>query len=197
MKFNRTLRTLLVVWVALVALTFSQDPKWGFLGNDDDVARSCSESTNVVLVCVVDTELVYAVGSRKLKPPSAQVIHHATVVQSYKGGLKIGDRVKIGFVTDRLPMDESKRTDFIVAANKKAKGSLKFAFLGSGENGEYFCEWIDLENYSEGLRLVIASNFPTLPAKAEQAGAGQPATRPESKSEGGDKPLPEAEGRSR
>jgi hypothetical protein len=33
--------------------------------------------------------------------------------------------------------------------------------------------------------------------EAEQAGTGQPATRPESKSEGGDKPQPEAEGRSR
>ncbi len=32
---------------------------------------------------------------------------------------------------------------------------------------------------------------------AEQAGTGQPATRPESKSEGIDKPQPEAEGRSR
>jgi hypothetical protein len=30
-----------------------------------------------------------------------------------------------------------------------------------------------------------------------QGGTGQPATRPESKSEGGDKPQPEAEGRSR
>ena len=33
--------------------------------------------------------------------------------------------------------------------------------------------------------------------QAEQDGTGQPATRPESKSEGGDKPQPEAEGRSR
>ncbi len=32
---------------------------------------------------------------------------------------------------------------------------------------------------------------------AEQDGAGQPATRPESKSKGGDKPQPDAEGRSR
>ncbi len=32
---------------------------------------------------------------------------------------------------------------------------------------------------------------------AEQAGTGQPATRPESKPEGGDKPQPESEGRSR
>lgn len=35
------------------------------------------------------------------------------------------------------------------------------------------------------------------PKKAEQAGTEQPATRPESKSEGGDKPQPESEGRSR
>jgi hypothetical protein len=33
--------------------------------------------------------------------------------------------------------------------------------------------------------------------KGEQGGAGQPATRPESKSEGSDKPQPESEGRSR
>jgi hypothetical protein len=33
--------------------------------------------------------------------------------------------------------------------------------------------------------------------EAEQAGTGQPATRPESKSEGSDKPQPDAEGRSR
>ena len=35
------------------------------------------------------------------------------------------------------------------------------------------------------------------PGQAEQGGAGQPATRPESKPEGGKKPQPEAEGRSR
>ena len=35
------------------------------------------------------------------------------------------------------------------------------------------------------------------PKEVEQGGTGQPATRPESKPEGGDKPQPEAEGRSR
>ena len=34
-------------------------------------------------------------------------------------------------------------------------------------------------------------------SQGEQGGAGQPATSPESQSEGGDKPQPEAEGRSR
>ena len=42
------------------------------------------------------------------------------------------------------------------------------------------------------------TNVPiSITPKAEQAGAGQPATRPETKSEGGDKPQPKSEGRSR
>lgn len=48
----------------------------------------------------------------------------------------------------------------------------------------------ELVSYS--LSLALPENN-----KAEQAGTGQPATRPESKSSGGDKPQPEAEGRSR
>lgn len=43
------------------------------------------------------------------------------------------------------------------------------------------------------IRASIAGTIKT----SEQAGAGQPATRPESKSEGSDKPQPEAKGRSR
>ena len=40
--------------------------------------------------------------------------------------------------------------------------------------------------------------IPRIPnPEAEQAGTGQPATRPQSKSEGSDKPQPEADGRSR
>jgi hypothetical protein len=42
------------------------------------------------------------------------------------------------------------------------------------------------------LQIISANK-----SKAEQAGTGQPATRPESKSEGSDKSHPEAEGRSR
>ena len=45
----------------------------------------------------------------------------------------------------------------------------------------------------EGKSITIQPNKP----KAEQAGTRQPATRPGSKSEGGDKPQPESEGRSR
>jgi hypothetical protein len=52
---------------------------------------------------------------------------------------------------------------------------------------------IDLGN---GAVLTEGPFFEAM-KKAEQAGAGQPATGPESKTEGGDKPQPEAEGRSR
>ena len=47
------------------------------------------------------------------------------------------------------------------------------------------------------LTFVDQERFGWATNKAEQGGAGQPATRSESKSEGGDKPQPESEGRSR
>jgi hypothetical protein len=51
--------------------------------------------------------------------------------------------------------------------------------------------WINLQ------RIEAITKHNLNPKKAEQGGAGQPATRPEPKSEGGDKPQPESEGRSR
>ena len=48
-----------------------------------------------------------------------------------------------------------------------------------------------------GHELITKMRIADEKRQAEQAGSGQPATRPESKSEGGDKPQPEAEGRSR
>ncbi len=56
-----------------------------------------------------------------------------------------------------------------------------------------------LPSYSNAMngREDMLQAFYVRQKSAEQAGTGQPATRPESKSEGGDKPQPEAEGRSR
>jgi hypothetical protein len=54
--------------------------------------------------------------------------------------------------------------------------------------------------YSKDLDLGGFAQFALIHPKAkdaEQAGTGQPATRSESESEGGDKPQPESEGRSR
>jgi hypothetical protein len=56
-----------------------------------------------------------------------------------------------------------------------------------------------LKSSSDYTKLFY-QELPTKPAPKEevkQAGTGQPATRSQSKSEGGDKPQPEAEGRSR
>jgi hypothetical protein len=60
---------------------------------------------------------------------------------------------------------------------------------------------------SVGNRLLLVFDIQTPPSiiggltipepRREQAGTGQPATRPESKLEGNDKPQPESEGRSR
>ena len=60
-----------------------------------------------------------------------------------------------------------------------------------GEAINLLCEQADLVWDFSSLKLTFK------PKKAEPAGAGQPATRPVDKPEGGDKPQPEAEGRSR
>ena len=61
-----------------------------------------------------------------------------------------------------------------------------------------FESWIErLKTGSFDETAIIAKYAKFAETSAEQGGTGQPATRPESKSEGGDKPQPEAEGRSR
>jgi hypothetical protein len=63
---------------------------------------------------------------------------------------------------------------------------------------------IDSINHLMGWNIAGASNqkaleqrFESRRTKRSEDGAGQPATSPESKSDGGDKPQPESEGRSR
>jgi hypothetical protein len=60
--------------------------------------------------------------------------------------------------------------------------------------------WTEYQNSPEKFELSDSLNYifkTYTPHMAQQAGTGQPATRPESKSESGDKPQPEADGRSR
>ena len=70
-------------------------------------------------------------------------------------------------------------------------------------NQYYPCRRAYPSDLPEWFDDIIKKNLAKMSAveskeqEAEQAGAGQPATRPESKSEGSDKPQPEAEGRSR
>lgn len=76
------------------------------------------------------------------------------------------------------------RTDFLVYLKKTSDGF-----------------YIPVTGDSDSDSAIRELNRPNVAAKltnqAEQGGTGQPATRPESKPEGGDKPQPEAEGRSR
>ena len=76
----------------------------------------------------------------------------------------------------------------------------------TGKKKEEFLKEVKANPLAEDQRIEVWINLQRIeaitkhnlnPKKAEQAGAGQPATRPESKSEGGDKPQPEAEERSR
>jgi hypothetical protein len=76
------------------------------------------------------------------------------------------------------------RTDFLVYLKKNSDGF-----------------YIPVTGDSDSDSAIRELNRPNVAAKltnqAEQGGTGQPATRPELKPEGGDKPQPEAEGRSR
>jgi hypothetical protein len=79
-----------------------------------------------------------------------------------------------------------------------------------GSMGKADDSWAEDEVATAKMREQIAANIVLIENRyveismanqdkesAEQAGSGQPATRSQSKSEGNDKPQPEAEGRSR
>jgi len=155
MNFLKLFPILFPIFASLTSQACEDIPKWGLLGDDDSVSRLCSESTNFVLVCIVDTEVVFDSTIGKLKPPFGQIIHHATVIQTYKGRLKLGDQIKIEFMTDSLPRDDKERAEFIEAANKKIKGKLKFAFLDAASDGLHSCEWVDIADHSEELGQLL------------------------------------------
>lgn len=77
-----------------------------------------------------------------------------------------------------------------------------------GANGRYKVSSIVYDNFDTSVASFDVHELPPVtpdqvfpvsrgPGEAQRDGIGQPATRPESKSEGGDKPQPEAEERSR
>jgi hypothetical protein len=181
-----------ILLLSVAGVIQAQAPRWGFLGDDDSLKSTFTDAKRVVLVCVYDTEL------RDIKPPFAEVVYLATVIESQKGELETGDKIQIGFKTDSLPLDEAERLKFVENANKASKGALKFAFLHGAEGGVQFCEFLDVPNYTKEMHEFLKKLKQDLQtSKAEQGESGQPATSPESKPEGGDKPQPESEERSR
>ena len=69
--------------------------------------------------------------------------------------------------------------------------------MGDPEIASDYVRVGELNKERSDLQTLVDSYNYYLQQQAEQDGTGQPATRPESKSEGGDKPQPEAEGSSR
>jgi hypothetical protein len=120
-------------------------PRWKFLGDDDSLRETIRECSQVLLICVYQTSL------EDVKPPFAMVVFHATVVQSVKGAHKLGDRISIRFVTDRLPSDEAERSKFIADRAAKNAGALRMAFIRDGKDGVYSCEWLDVPTYEPAM----------------------------------------------
>ena len=72
----------------------------------------------------------------------------------------------------------------------------------SGPQVDWTCTEVSVKKFApklnDGYRLLPAAQFRgRTKNNGEQSGTGQPATRPESKPEGGQKPQPKSEGRSR
>lgn len=168
-------------------------PRWFFLGEDDALRGTYHEAKQVVMICIFETTL------ENIRPPFAKVIHHATVTRSLKGDLRIGDKIEIEFSTDSLPRDDVERAKFTEKVNKKSKGSLRFAFLfdevKGGEPKRFWTEFLYLPKYNQEMSEFLGGIAPEIP-KGEQGGARQPATAPDSKSKGNEKPKPESEARS-
>ena len=82
-----------------------------------------------------------------------------------------------------MTFDQAQRTEFSISDKMIESAVLEI----------WSRSWGNFGTKSSHFRIKLSD----IAAKGEQGGAGQPATRPELKSEGSDKPQPEAEGRSR
>ena len=99
------------------------------------------------------------------------------------------------------------KLDVKLAMNEEISSLGGFTLKFAGSDGKkVFWGWMYRQRRVEPItpehqKLLerIRKNNDLIPKseRSEQGGSGQPATRPESKSEGSDKPQPEAEGRSR
>lgn len=120
-------------------------PRWFLLGDDNRLKQTFSEAKQVALVCIYSTTL------EDVRPPFALVVHHATVVRSLKGGLKIGEKIEIVFATDSLPKSDEERETFVRQAHDAAEGDLRFAFLSGGTKPRFETEFLYVPDYSEDM----------------------------------------------
>ncbi|MBN8460531.1 MAG: hypothetical protein J0M04_22095 [Verrucomicrobia bacterium] len=115
----------------------------------------------------------------------------ATIVEVVRGDQKVGDRINFERVMDGKYGDISKLAGslyYVQLYRNDHEGTPNFGKLDIDPQDP-----LAVFPYSQERSAMAAEHK----KKAQQAGAGQPATLPESKSEGSDKPQPESEGRSR
>ncbi|MDB6134834.1 MAG: hypothetical protein JWM59_3077 [Verrucomicrobiales bacterium] len=133
-----------------LAAATDASPRWKFLGDDDRFRETIREAAQVLLICIYQTSLDL------VKPPFAEVVLRATVVQCVKGNHSLGDRITIRFYTDSLPVDEDKRIKFTEDAATRNLGSLKIAFLQGDKVNDYSCEWVDVPAFdAEMLAFAV------------------------------------------
>ena len=143
-------------------------------------------------------------------------VAEAAVTKSLKGSEGSGNRIKFQIVrvidVEPEPIQKPKipsgaedfpKTPEVPQARSRSEDSKiapeapeEVLFLRRNQNGPLSAldGFVYALPYSVDLERAINT---VQKSQAQQAGAGQPATRPESKSEGSQKPQPEAEGRSR
>ncbi|MDP0489550.1 MAG: hypothetical protein Q7Q71_00700 [Verrucomicrobiota bacterium JB023] len=138
------------------------------------------DAAEFYLVCI------YEVEKKPWGKEWEQLEIKATVIDPIKGAKKVGEKLNYRRVLDGKYGDIS-----------SLNGSLKFVRLITDEEKPDDEAFVDAQDpmsvfrYSPEFHKVAREH-----RQAEQGGAGQPATAPESKSEGKEKPKPESEGRS-
>jgi hypothetical protein len=171
-----------------------------------DAHKQYMKTSGVILdICAYERE--FQPSERKPQegkdnPPWTEgtLITRAVVVGVHKGNVKIGTKIEIVETVIDLP-------EFLKKFRSVVEGELLTYFyygeeLPESKNGRHVVDHNQMyfdRDKDEDVKAFLKGlhSNPNQKNQSEQAGTGQPATRPESKSEGSDKPQPEAEGRSR
>ena len=172
-------------------------------GNVDKDAKKqyMSESGVILDICVYEQEFT----APENVPEDAGItegtlIRRAVVTGVHKGNVKIGAKIEIEETVINPPA-------YLKSFRSVVAGDLLTYFyfgneLPEAQNGRHLVDHnqMSFDRCSdEEVKAFLRDLHSAQKAKSqsEPAGAGQPATRPVVEPEGGDKPQPEAEGRSR
>jgi hypothetical protein len=201
---TRFLITLFLVESALSQAVLVGDPE-----NHPELRnaeKQYMKTSGVILdLCVYERE--YQPSDQKAQegqdnPPwtSGTLITRAVVVGVHKGNVKIGTKIEIEETVIDPP-------EFLKKFRSVVEGELLTYFyfgeeLPKPKNGRHMVDHNQMyfdRDKDEDVKAFLKNlqPAPNRNNQSEQDGTGQPATRPESKSQSSDKPQPEAEGRSR